>query len=181
MKSDLIYYGKWFRFISFLKESIFTRTPLFSHVPTSSILILSFCRPFCASDHALHEKDKARGVQELDAPWTPCWTRSLDLVYHIKKVPPIWEEEKVKKIGGFLIEIAEEKEDGMGGLRHQYPWRRVFYQEIKSWCLVETKGKREDYFLLLFSFQIILSLFLYFYMIKILERKRNGVVNLCSN
>ena len=80
-----------------------------------------------------------------------------------------------------MIEKVEKKEDSMGGLRCQYPWRRVFYQDFKSWCLVETKGKREDCFLLLFSFHIIFSLFCIFYVIKIWERKRDGMVDPCSN
>ena len=86
-----------------------------------------------------------------------------------------------KKIAGLLIEKLEEKEDGMGGLRHQYPWRKVFYQEIKSWCLVEKKGKRKDCLLSWFFFHIIFSLLLYFYVIKIWERKRDGIVDPCFN
>ena len=81
----------------------------------------------------------------------------------------------------FLWKNLRDKEDGMGGLRHQIPWRRVFYQEIKSWCLVETKGKREDIFLLLFFFLVYFLFILYFYVIKIWERKRDGMVDLCFN
>ena len=51
----------------------------------------------------------------------------------------------------------------MGDLRHQIPWIRVFYQEIKSWCLVETKGKREDCFLLLFFFRLFFLYFIFLY------------------